>query len=144
MQLKLILCFHYIGLLFGPFRNDPSYFAVKRKLKCCWIDPAISCLHLEWYDKMTKIVYYVIHINFSINLIDSCCMLRRGHNEICRKITKSSKNVRLEKNWSKKYSWWLTKIKMSRKSPPEFQCTDDYQVIQISNYSDCLLKRLFY
>ena len=36
----LILCFHYIGSLFGPFRNDPSYFAVQWKQKCCWIDPA--------------------------------------------------------------------------------------------------------
>ena len=35
-----ILCFHYIGLRFGLFRNDPSHFAVQWKQKCCWIDPA--------------------------------------------------------------------------------------------------------
>ena len=33
----LILCFHYIGSLFGPFCNDPSHFAVQWKQKCCWI-----------------------------------------------------------------------------------------------------------
>ena len=35
-----ILCFHYIGSLFGPFRNNPSHFAVQWKRKCCWIDSA--------------------------------------------------------------------------------------------------------
>ena len=34
-----MLCFHYIGLLFGPFHNDPSHFAVQWKQKCHWIDP---------------------------------------------------------------------------------------------------------
>ena len=34
-----LYCSHYIGSLFGPFRNDPSHFAVQWKLKCCWIDP---------------------------------------------------------------------------------------------------------
>ena len=30
-----------------------------------------SCFHLERYDKMIKIVYYVIHINFPIKTVDS-------------------------------------------------------------------------
>ena len=41
---RLILCFHYIGSLFSPFRNDPSHFAVQWKQKCCWIDPACFLL----------------------------------------------------------------------------------------------------
>ena len=54
----LKLCFHYIGLLFGSFRNDPSHFTVQ------WIDVVgsiryVSCLNLERHDKMIKIVYYV-------------------------------------------------------------------------------------
>ena len=32
----------------------------------------VSCFHLERYDKMIKIVYYVIHINFPIKSVDSC------------------------------------------------------------------------
>ena len=31
----------------------------------------VSCFHLERYDKMIKIVYYVIHINFPIKSVDS-------------------------------------------------------------------------
>ena len=88
----------------------------------------VSCFHLERYDKMIKIVYYVIHINFPIKSIDSCWLLKRGQHEIYRKIywiTKYSKKVWLEKNLNKKYSCWLRKIKMSGKSSPEFQWTDD-------------------
>ena len=43
---SLILRFHYIGSLFGPFRNDPSHFAVQWKQKCCWIDPERSLFPL--------------------------------------------------------------------------------------------------
>ena len=32
----------------------------------------VSCFHLDWYDKIIKIVYYVIHINFPIKSVDSC------------------------------------------------------------------------
>ena len=32
----------------------------------------VSCFHLERYNKMIKIVYYVIHINFPIKSVDSC------------------------------------------------------------------------
>ena len=39
---ETILCFHYIGSFFGPLRNNLSHFAVQRKQKCCWIDPARS------------------------------------------------------------------------------------------------------
>ena len=55
-------------------------------------------------------------------------MLKRGQHEIYRKIywiTKYSKKVWLEKNLNKKYSCWLRKIKMSGKSSPEFQWTND-------------------
>ena len=32
----------------------------------------VSCFHLEGYDKMIQIVYFVIHINFPIKSVDSC------------------------------------------------------------------------
>ena len=40
-KLKLYIAFNtnYIGSLFGPFRNDPSRFAVQWNQKCCLIDP---------------------------------------------------------------------------------------------------------
>ena len=41
----------------------------------------VSCFHLERYNKMIKIVYYVIHVNFPIKSIDSCWMLMRGQHE---------------------------------------------------------------
>ena len=41
----------------------------------------VSCFHLEWHDKIIKIVYYVIHINFLIKSTDSCWKLRRGQHE---------------------------------------------------------------
>ena len=46
----------------------------------------VFCFHLERYDKMIKIVYYVIHINFPIKSTDSCWKLRRGQNETSRKV----------------------------------------------------------
>ena len=46
----------------------------------------VSCLHLERYDKMIKIVYYVIHMNFLIKSIDSWWKLRRGQHETSWKI----------------------------------------------------------
>ena len=45
-----------------------------------------SCFHLGRYDKMIKIVYYFIHINFPIKSVDSCSMLKRGQHDIFRKI----------------------------------------------------------
>ena len=37
-----------------------------------------------------------------------------------------------------------TKSKMTGKSSPEFQCTDDDPLSQLNNYVDCLLKRLLH
>ena len=48
--------------------------------------PHVSCFHLERYDKMIKIVYYVIHMNFLIKSADSCWKLRRGQHETSWKI----------------------------------------------------------
>ena len=55
-------------------------------------------------------------------------MLKRGQHEIFRKIywiTKYSNKLRLEKNWNKKHSCWLRKVKISGESSPEFQWIDD-------------------
>ena len=80
-----ILCFHYIASLFGPFRNDPSYFAAQWKRKCGWIDPS------RFLFPFGTIRYYKdcllrIHINFVIKSIDSCRKLRRGQHKTSRKI----------------------------------------------------------
>ena len=32
----------------------------------------VSCFHLDRYNKMIKIVYWVIHVNFPIKSVDSC------------------------------------------------------------------------
>ena len=104
-MVKFILCFHYIGSLFGPLRNDPSHSAVLWKQKCCWIDPTrflFSFGAIRWDNKDCL---HVIHINFPIKSIDSCWMLKRGQHEIYRKIywiTKYSKKVRLEKKIKQK------------------------------------------
>ena len=36
---QLTQYFHHIGLLFGPFHNNPSHTEVQRKQKCYHIDP---------------------------------------------------------------------------------------------------------
>ena len=68
----LILYFHYIGLLFGPFRNDPSHFAVQWKQKCCWIDPTRFLFSFGGIGKDDKDCLLRQHINFAIKSIDSC------------------------------------------------------------------------
>ena len=80
-----MLCFHYIGSLLGPFRSYPSLHPSGNRNVVGSIRH-VSCFHLERYDKMIKIVYYVIHINFPIKSIDSCWKLRRGQHETSRKI----------------------------------------------------------
>ena len=61
----------------------------------------VSCFHLEWHDKIIKIVYYVIHINFLIKSTDSCWELIRGQHKTSRKIyiklRSTVKNLALKK-----------------------------------------------
>ena len=68
---RQILCFPYIGSLFGSFRNDPSRFAVQWKRKCCWIDLTRFLFSFGAIRYDNKDCLHVIHINFSIKSIDS-------------------------------------------------------------------------
>ena len=77
---RIILCFHYIESLFGSFRNDPLYFAVQQKQKCCQIDPDVTCFHLEQQDKKIKIVCrFMLKVKTwpNMKLIEKYIKLRR-------------------------------------------------------------------
>ena len=70
----------------------------------------VSSFHLERYDKMIKIVYCVIHINFPIKSTDSCWKLRR---ETSRKLVTKYKlrSIKIVKLRSIVKKFGLKKIK---------------------------------
>ena len=84
----------------------------------------VSYFHLERYDKMIKIVHYVIHINFLIKSTDSCWKLRRGQHETSRKIyiklRSIVKNLGLKKIKTKNILADSRKLKCREKIPQNF------------------------
>ena len=140
----LVLYFHYIGSLFGPFRDDASHFAAQ--WKCCWIDPAPFLFPFGAIQSDDKDCLLRLHINFQIKSVASY-WIEVVNMKFMEKYIKSRSIVKkwgLKNIKTKKYSCWLTKIKMSGKSSPELQWTGDDPEIQLKNYTDCLLKRLLH
>ena len=102
-----------------------------------------SCFHLERYDEMINIVYYVIHINFLIKSTDSCWKLRRGQHETSRKIyiklQSIVKHSGLKKNKTKNILADSRKLKCREKF---YRISVDWRWYPATNGSHAKLEKL--
>ena len=80
----------------------------------------VFCFHLERYDKIIKFVYTSTFNRFMLN-VKTWSAWNLSKNVRLRSIVKKWGLIKIET----KYSCWLRIIKMSGKSYPDFQWTDD-------------------